>query len=127
MRWISGMNIKNFSATPVVMLSLGIAMATGFLRQSALAATLGAGRVTDIFLVAFALPEFVFVALPVILSPVVIPLFMQVSRQSGEAPAWQVARRLTIWLLAATLILGLVAAWAGWGKQPVQNLPEGAV
>jgi len=111
-RWISDMDTKNFRATAVVMLSLGIAMATGFLRQSALAATLGAGRVTDIFLVAFALPEFVFVALPVILSPVVIPLFMQVRRQNGEAPAWQVARRLAIWLLAATLILGLAAAWA---------------
>jgi len=111
-RWILDMDSKNFRATAIVMLSLGIAMATGFLRQSALAATLGAGRVTDIFLVAFALPEFVFVALPVILSPVVIPLFMQVRRQNGEAPAWRVAWRLAIWLLTATLILGLLAAWA---------------
>ena len=112
MRLISEMGSKNFRATVIVMLSLGVAMATGFLRQTALASTLGAGRVTDIFLIAFAIPEFVFVALPVILSPVVIPLFMQVRRQNGEAPAWQVAQRLAIWLLGVTLVLGLLAAWA---------------
>ena len=106
------MDSKNFRATAIVMLSLGLAMATGFLRQSALAATLGAGRVADIFLVAFALPEFVFVALPVILSPVVIPLFMQVRRQDGETSAWQVVRRLGAWMLLALLVLAFLAAWA---------------
>ena len=113
------MDSKNFRATLVVMLSLGLAMATGFLRQSALASTLGAGRVTDIFLIAFAIPEFVFVALPVILSPVVIPLFNQVRRQADETSAWQVTRRLGGWVFAVLSALALLAAftapvWITW-------------
>src|SRR5690606_23309925 len=88
------MDNRDLRATVIVILSLGAAMATGFLRQSALAATLGAGRSTDIFLVAYALPEFVYVALPIVLSPVVIPLFAQASRQQGEASAWGAAMRL---------------------------------
>lgn len=88
-------------------------MATGFLRQSALAATLGIGRDADIFLVAYSLPEFVYVALPIIISPVVIPLFMQVRRLRGEAAAWLTARRLSNWmfvgLLALTVLLALSA------------------
>ncbi len=113
------MDTKNFRATLVVMLSLGLAMATGFLRQSALASTLGAGRVTDIFLIAFAIPEFVFVALPVILSPVVIPLFNQVRRRADETSAWQVTRRLGGWVFAVLSALALLAAltapaWITW-------------
>lgn len=104
------MDSKNFRATVIVMLSLGLAMATGFLRQSALAATLGAGRVADIFLVAYAFPEFIYVALPVILSPVVIPLFMQARRQAGEASAWQLAGRLGLQLLIVLLVLAILAA-----------------
>jgi putative peptidoglycan lipid II flippase len=94
------------------MLSLGAAMATGFLRQTALAATLGASRPMDIFLVAYALPEFVYVALPIILSPVVIPLFMQISRQNSEAAAWHTAQRLGAWFLMGTLVITVFAAWA---------------
>lgn len=105
------MDSKNFRTTMIVMLSLGLAMATGFLRQSALASTLGAGRVADIFLVAYAFPEFIYVALPVILSPVVIPLFMQARRQAGEASAWQMARRLGIQILIVLLCLAALAAW----------------
>lgn len=113
------MDTKNYRATLLVILSLGLAMVTGFLRQSALASTLGAGRVTDIFLIAFAIPEFVFVALPVILSPVVIPLFNQVRRQMDESSAWQVARRLGVWVLGALFALALLAAltapvWIAW-------------
>lgn len=106
------MDLKNFRATGIVMLSLGLAMATGFLRQSTLAATLGAGRVADIFLVAYALPEFVYVALPVILAPVVIPLFMQVVRRSGEASAWQVAQRLGMLIFIVLLVLAVLILWA---------------
>lgn len=87
-------------------------MATGFLRQSALAATLGAGRSTDIFLVAYALPEFVYVALPIVLSPVVIPLFAQASRQQGEAAAWGAAMRLGMWLAGGMLALAAAIGWA---------------
>lgn len=104
------MDSKNLRATVIVMLSLGLAMATGFLRQSALAATLGAGRVADIFLVAYAFPEFIYVALPVILAPVVIPLFMQARRQAGDASAWQVARRLGIQILIVLLVMAILAA-----------------
>lgn len=106
------MNTNDLRATAIVMLSLGLAMVTGFLRQTTLAATLGASRATDIFLVAYALPEFVYVALPVILSPVIIPLFMQVNRTHGEATAWYSARRLGIRLLLGTLAITGFAAWS---------------
>jgi len=104
------MNNRDFRDTAIVIISLGAAMATGFLRQSALAATLGIGRDADIFLVAYALPEFVYVALPIILSPVIIPLFMQVRSQRGEAAAWLATRRLGTWLLAGILVLTVLAA-----------------
>ena len=106
------MDTKNFRATAVVLLSLGLAMATGFLRQTALASTLGAGRVADIFLVAYAIPEFVYVALPIILSPVIIPFFTQARRQAGEASAWQAARRLGAQVLIGLFVLAILAAWA---------------
>lgn len=105
------MSKEDLRDTAIVIISLLVAMATGFLRQTAVASTLGAGRATDIFLVAYSLPEFVYTALPIVLSPVVIPLFMQVSRQKGETAAWQVARRLGIWLVVGSLAFTALIAW----------------
>ena len=44
------MNKSDLRDTLIVMFSLALATLTGFLRQSVIACTLGAGRVTDIYL-----------------------------------------------------------------------------
>ncbi len=100
------MNKSDLRDTLIVMFSLALATLTGFLRQSVIAYTLGAGRVTDIYLVAFAVPEFVFIALPVVLAPVLMPLFAQVRRQAGERAAWAWGASLSarVMLILAGLI-----------------------
>jgi hypothetical protein len=79
----------DYRATLIVMFGLAAANLTGFLRQAAIAHQLGAGRAADIYLVAFAVPEFIFVALPIVLSPAFIPLFADCRLQAGEASAWR--------------------------------------
>lgn len=99
------------------------ATATGFLREAALAYELGAGRATDIYLVAFALPEFFLLALPIVLSPAFLPLFAGLRLNRGEAVAWRfawrVAAALLAFLVAAALLLALAAPlllrWLGSG------------
>lgn len=99
------------------------ATATGFLREAALAHELGAGRATDVYLVAFALPEFFFLALPIVLSPAFIPLFANLRLVSGEAAgrrfAWRVAAVLFGFLAGAGLLLAVGAplflSWLGAG------------
>ena len=102
------MQRTDIRSTILVMLSLAFATLTGFLRQSVVAGVLGAGRAADIYLVGFAVPEFVFIALPIVLTPVIIPVFSQIRQSSGESPAWRWGGRLSGWLLL--LILGLTLA-----------------
>jgi putative peptidoglycan lipid II flippase len=83
---------------------------TGFLRQAVLAHQLGAGRAADIYLVAFALPEFVFIALPVVLSPAFLPIFAGLRRRNGEKIAWSFWRRAAIALFAFLVGLSIFAA-----------------
>lgn len=104
------MNKSDLRDTLIVMFSLALATLTGFLRQSVIAYTLGAGRVTDIYLVAFAVPEFVFIALPVVLAPVLMPLFSQVRRQAGEGAAWAWGARLSARVLL--ILAGLIGCAA---------------
>ena len=104
------MNKSDLRDTAVVMVSLLLATLTGFLRQSVIAYTLGVGRATDTYLVAFAVPEFVFIALPIILSPVLMPLFSQVRRQAGERSAWAWGYRLSAWVVL--ILIGLVLCTA---------------
>jgi putative peptidoglycan lipid II flippase len=99
----------DYRATWIVMAGLAAATLTGFLRQAVIAHQLGAGRVADVYLVAFAVPEFVFVALPIVLPPVFIPLFAGCRQQQGEATAWHFALRVVAALLAALLAFTLVA------------------
>jgi putative peptidoglycan lipid II flippase len=107
------MQRNDIRSTIIVMISLAFATLTGFARQIVVAYILGAGRTADIFLIAFAIPEFVFIALPIILTPVIIPLFSQIRLKQGEGVAWLWGGRLSGWLLlillGTTLVAGLSA------------------
>lgn len=109
------MQRDDYRATLIVALGFLTASLTGFLRQVALARQLGASRVADIYLVAFALPEFVFIALPIIMTPAFIPIFSKVRQLEGESPAWhfalRVARILGLFLLALTAIAAFGAPY----------------
>lgn len=103
------MQQEDYRATLLIILGLAAASLTGLARQAALAYELGAGRAADIYLVAFALPEFAFVALPIVLAPAFLPLFARRRVEQGEASAWRFGMR-TAWLLFVVLIgLSLLA------------------
>jgi putative peptidoglycan lipid II flippase len=127
------MRREDYGATLILMGGLAAATITGFLREAALAHQLGAGRATDIYLVAFAVPEFLFLALPIVLSPVFIPLFADLRLRAGEAAAWRFGLRvgggLLLFLLALT-VLAVVAAplylpWLAPGFDPPERLQAG--
>jgi putative peptidoglycan lipid II flippase len=101
---------RDYRATLIIMLGLAAASLTGFLREASLAHQLGAGRATDIFLIAFAVPEFIFIALPIVLSPAFIPLFADLRLRVGEGGAWRFALHVGGALLA--LLLGLATLLA---------------
>jgi putative peptidoglycan lipid II flippase len=119
----------DYRATWIVMAGLAAATLTGFLRQAAIAHQLGAGRVADVYLVAFAVPEFVFVVLPIVLPPAFIPLFAGCRQQQGEPAAWHFALRVAAALLAALLAFTLVAGvgaplylrWLALGFAPLER------
>jgi putative peptidoglycan lipid II flippase len=107
------MHRDDYRATVLVMIGLGAAALTGYLRQATIAYHLGAGRTADLYLVAFAVPEFIFVALPIVLSPAFVPLFARSRQQDGEAAAWHFGVRMAaalFALLALFTLLGLLAA-----------------
>ena len=117
------MQREDYRATLVVASGFLAASLTGFLRQVAIARQLGASREADIYLVAFALPEFVIIALPIILTPAFIPIFSKVRQLEAEGPAWQFALRvaqvLGLFLLAFTAAAAIGApfylAWMSPG------------
>jgi putative peptidoglycan lipid II flippase len=98
------MNRSEYSSTLIVIAGLALATLSGFFRQAAVAYALGAGLATDIFLIAFALPEFVMIALPIVLAPAFIPLFVQYRQNGSESLAWKFALRA-----AGAVFLGLLA------------------
>lgn len=120
---------EHIGATLILVLGLATATVTGFLREATLAHQLGAGRATDVYLVAFALPEVLFLALPIVIAPVFIPLFSDLRLRSGEAPAWRfgarVAAGLLMLLLALTVLIVLGAPlflrWLAPGFTPSQR------
>ena len=120
------MQRDDYRATLIVMFGLGAANLTGFVRQAVMAHELGSGRAADVFLVAFALPEIAFVALPIVLSPVFIPLFADCRLRAGEAGAWRfglsVAGALLALLLVFTALVGfgvpLTLPWLAPGLDP---------
>ena len=127
------MHKDDYQATLIVMFGLAAANLTGFVRQAAVAHQLGAGRAADVYLIAFAVPEFIFIALPIVLSPAFIPLFADCRLRAGDASAWRFALRVTGALVAALLVLTALAglgfagdyrAWlsslvVGHGGQPL--------
>lgn len=123
------MEKADYRYTLIVSVGLIAATLTGFLRQATIAHELGAGRATDIYLVAFAVPEFFFIALPIVLSPAFIPLLAQRRQRMGEKRAWrfgtQVAGGLFL-LLTLLAILGYLAAplylrWLAPGFAPPER------
>ncbi|MBN1658856.1 MAG: polysaccharide biosynthesis C-terminal domain-containing protein [Anaerolineae bacterium] len=107
------MRREDYRATLILMLGLVAATFTGFLREAALAHQLGASRATDIYLIAFTIPEFILVALPIVLTPAFIPLFAQLRLAAGEGSAWRFAGQVLGALLAVLLVVtGLAAAGA---------------
>jgi putative peptidoglycan lipid II flippase len=108
----SGLFRDDYRHTLIVMFGLVAATLTGYLRQAAIAHHLGAGRTADVFLVAFAVPEFVFIALPIVLGPAFIPLFAERRLQQGDAGAWRFALQVAVALLVVLLLLTLVAGLA---------------
>jgi putative peptidoglycan lipid II flippase len=119
---------EDYRATLVLAVGLLAATVTGFLREATLAYELGVGRETDIYVIAFAIPEFIYIALPIILLPAFIPLFTDVRQKAGEAGAWRFARQTAIALLAlllgATILIWLGAQvflqWLAPGFDPLQ-------
>ena len=107
------MRRKDFRSTLVVMSGLAFATQTGFVRQIVIADQFGAGRAADIFLVAFALPEFFFIALPIVLTPAFLPPFIACRQKAGEATAIQMGRWTTVALFMLlsmfTVVIGLSA------------------
>jgi putative peptidoglycan lipid II flippase len=124
------MNRSEYGSTLIVIVGLVLATLTGFLRQASVAFALGAGLATDIFLVAFALPEFVMIALPIVIAPAFLPLFVQYRQQGRESLAWRfglrVAGAVTLVLLVLSGLAYLGApAYIGWlspGFGPEQRL-----
>lgn len=103
----------------MIMASLALVTLTGYIRQAVIAYILGADRVADIYLVAYAIPEFIMIALPIVFSPVIIPFFSQIRQQHGSAHAWQWGQSLSSWimffLIFITLVGGLAApVFIGW-------------
>ena len=117
------MHREDYRSTWILMAGFLAATATGFLREAALAHELGVGRATDVYLVAFALPEFFFLALPIVLSPAFIPLFANLRLVSGEAAGWQFAWRVAAALFGFLATAGIllapgappVVSWLGTG------------
>lgn len=105
------MRREDYRATLILMAGLVAATATGFLREAALAYQLGAGRATDIYLIAFTIPEFFFISLPIVLTPAFIPLFADLRLHVGEAGAWRFGLRAAGALLALLLALTALLAF----------------
>ena len=104
------MQRSDYRATAVVALGLVIASLTGFARQAVLASRLGVGAAADTFLVAYILPEFVSVALPIVLTPAFLPLFASLRLREGDTSAWRLAFQISLLLVAVLAVITLLAA-----------------
>jgi putative peptidoglycan lipid II flippase len=107
----AGIIWDDYQAIIIVACGYSLAMLSGFFRQMALAEQLGAGQPADIFLVAFALPEFIYIALPIVLLPAVIPVFARFRQEYGENAevklCWYAARRISFGFTILSLVLGI--------------------
>jgi putative peptidoglycan lipid II flippase len=103
------MQKEDYYATFILMVGLLAATLSGFLREATLAHQLGTGRGADIYLIAYSVPEFVIIALAIILPAAFIPLFADFRRRYGEGEAWHFGLRV-VGSLCAVLLVGTIIA-----------------
>lgn len=97
-------------ATTIVAAITALSRVLGLVRDMVAGALLGAGRVSDVFWIAFELPNLARRALGEgALSAFIVPLFTAEERERGEAAAWRFAANA----LNAVLILGLILTVLG--------------
>jgi putative peptidoglycan lipid II flippase len=105
--------------TAIVMSGLVAAGITAFVRHAVVAYVLGARARMDTFLVSYAVPELVLVAMPIVLAPALIPILSSIRARAGDAAAWRFAATLGA-LLTGALSVALLAAgltapfWVKW-------------
>ena len=104
------MRKEEYYATLILMLGILAATLSGFLREATLAHQLGTGRGADVYLIAYSVPEFVIIALGIILPPAFIPLFANRRLRFGEVEAW----RFGLQIAGALGIIQLIAATIGF-------------
>jgi putative peptidoglycan lipid II flippase len=122
------MRKEDYSATLILMFGLLAATLSGFFREATLAHQLGTGRGADIYLIAYSVPEFVIIALGIILPAAFIPLFADYRLRFGEEVAWRfglrVAGVLGMLLLVGTIIAIFAAPlylqWLAPGFDPIE-------
>ncbi len=102
------MHKEDYYAVIILMVGLLAATLSGFLREATLAHQLGTGREADIYLIAYSIPEFVIIALAIILPPAFIPLFTDYRRRFGEVEAWQFALQVFGSACAVLILLTIV-------------------
>jgi putative peptidoglycan lipid II flippase len=102
------MHKEDYYAVIILMVGLLAATLSGFLREATLAHQLGTGREADIYLIAYSIPEFVIIALAIILPPAFIPLFTDYRRRFGEVEAWQFALQVFGSACAVLILLAIV-------------------
>lgn len=103
------MKKEDYYAVLILMVGLLAAMLGGFLREASLAHQLGTGREADIYLIAYTVPEFVIIALAIIIPPAFIPLFAEYRQRYSEREAWQFGMQV-FGSLCVVLIAGAIIA-----------------
>ena len=106
------MRKEDYFATFILMVGLLAATLSGFLRHTSLADLLGTGQGADIYLIAYSVPEFIIIALGIILPAAFIPLFVDYLKRFGEVAAWNFGVRVAGSLGFALLIVSFLAAIA---------------
>jgi putative peptidoglycan lipid II flippase len=107
------MKKEEYFAVLILMAGILAATLSGFLREATLAHLLGTGREADIYLIAYSVPEFVIIALAIIIPPAFIPLFADYRQRYSDGEAWhfglQVLGSLFVVLFSVTVIAIMAA------------------
>ena len=107
------MQKEDYYAVLILMVGLLAAMLSGFLREARQLTNLGTGREADIYLIAYSVPEFVIIALAIIIPPAFIPLFAEYRQRYSDREAWQFGLQvfgfICVVLIAGTIIAVITA------------------
>jgi putative peptidoglycan lipid II flippase len=98
-----------YRSASLVMIGIAVSNATGFVREMVIAHQFGATRLTDIYLIAFAIPEFFFVMLPIVVNAALVPLLTERRVQQDEKSAWNFLAACALVLTAVLALLALLA------------------